>query len=94
MRRHGQRADVRSNDDRWKEPRRHGRNSRDQAGARVSLSRQSLVVVLTVMAPYGTSSPASIRIIVFFIFRKFYVPVPLFLCDPTLYYIHCFNDYH
>jgi hypothetical protein len=42
-------------------PRRHGRNSRDQAGARVSLSRQSLVVVLTVMPPYGTSLHRSNR---------------------------------
>ena len=63
-----------------------------QAGARVSLSRQSLVVVLTVTAPYASTSHKSIRIIVFFIFEKFRLPVPLFLFNPTLYYIHSFND--
>ena len=53
-----------------------------QAGARVSLSRQSLVVVLTVMAPYRTSSHKSIRIIVFFIFENFPSPFPYFYLIP------------
>ena len=45
---------------------------------RASLSAvRSLVVVLTVMARYGTSSHKSIRIIVFFIFRKISPPRPL-----------------
>ena len=60
---------------------------------RASLSAvRSLVVVLTMMAPYASTSPKSIRIIVFFIFEKFRLPVPLFLFNPTLYYIHSFND--
>jgi hypothetical protein len=63
-------------------PRRHGRNSRDQAGARVSLSRQSLVVVLTVMPPYGTSSHKSIRIVAFLFSENFMAPFPYFYWIP------------
>ena len=44
-----------------------------QAGARVSLSRQSLVVVQTVLARYSTWSHKSNRIIVFLDFSKYLV---------------------
>jgi len=60
---HDQRAYENWNDDGGNEPRRHGRTSLTQAGAHVSLavslSRQSLVTMPTVLIAYRNSSHMS-----------------------------------
>jgi hypothetical protein len=91
---HGQHADASWHDDGGNEPRRRGRTSPRRAGGAVSLSRESLVVMLMVLARYCTSSQKSRRIIVFLvIFRKYFARAKI-MSLTIAFYIFVQNSGH